>query len=253
MEWTKIPTDLLQSATDDKDILAIIKYQLLWAMLEREPEEKICLRYMTSKQLQRALDYTSAIQRRVNADISSVVCNRNRQKMFYLKNQTLKEKPNGYNNGYTNEADKNKIRIEEYKEEDKKENNIIGMQCLDEENNKIKKIDATALENNLKNIYASDVVDDISDKEENKKSPVHSPNKYKNPPTPLKIEWEVIHLTYADFDKWFEVSGFKEKYEFIDWLNDREHWLEKQSDSIKKNWFFSTSKEISKIRGKNDK
>lgn len=134
-----------------------------------------------------------------------------------------------------------------------KENNIIGMQCLDEENNKIKKIDATALENNLKNIYARDVVDDISDNEENKKSPVHSPNKYKNPPTPLKIEWEVIHLTYADFDKWFEVSGFKEKYEFIDWLNDREHWLEKQSDSIKKNWFFSTSKEISKIRGKNDK
>ena len=121
MEWTKIPTDLLQSATDDKDILAIVKYQLLWAMLEREPEEKICLRYMTSKQLQRALDYTSAIQRRVNADISSVVCNRNRQKMFYLKNQTLKEKPNGYNNGYTNEADKNKIRIEEYKEENKKE------------------------------------------------------------------------------------------------------------------------------------
>ena len=131
--------------------------------------------------------------------------------------------------------------------------NIIGMQCLDEENNNIKKIDATALENNLKNIYARDVVYDISDKEENKKSPVHSSNKYKNPPTPLKIEWEVIHLTYADFDKWFEVSGFKEKYEFIDWLNDREHWLEKQSDSIKKNWFFSTSKEISKIRGKNDK
>ena len=87
MEWTKIPTDLLQSRISDKEIIAITKYQLLWAMLERQPSEDICLRYMTTKQLQQALNYTSAIERRVNADIKSVESHSNRQKLFYEKNQ----------------------------------------------------------------------------------------------------------------------------------------------------------------------
>ena len=246
MEWTKIPTDLLQSATDDKDILAIVKYQLLWAMLERQPDEKICLRYMTPKQLQRALDYTSAIQRRVNADISSVVCNRNRQKMFYLKNQTLREKPNGYNNGYTNEADK--IREDNIIKEE-----VIKMQCLDEKNNNAEKKEAIALENNLKNINASDVKESLNDMTKTQKHPLHQKLNKKNPPTPLKIEWDVIHLTYDDFDKWFKLSKFKNQGDFIGWLSSREDWLKNQSESVRKNWFFSTSKEIFKLGIKNDK
>ena len=95
MEWTKIPTDLLQSRVPDKEILAITKYQMLWAMLERQPTEEICLRYMTSKQLQQVRDYASAIERRVNADIKSVESHRNRQKIFYDKNQTLTKKSDG--------------------------------------------------------------------------------------------------------------------------------------------------------------
>ena len=46
MEWTKIPTDLLQSATDDKDILSIVKYQLLYALYEEEPNDKILTRFL---------------------------------------------------------------------------------------------------------------------------------------------------------------------------------------------------------------
>lgn len=114
MEWTKIPTDLLQSCFSDKEILAITKYQLLWASLEREPTKKICLRYMTQKQIQQALNYSAAIQRRVNADITSVENHRNRQKLFYQKNQALKEKSDGHTDGHTDAADK--IRVDKNKE-----------------------------------------------------------------------------------------------------------------------------------------
>ena len=95
MEWTKIPTDLLQSRLSDKEILAITKYQTLWAMLERQPDEKTCLRYMTAKQYQQALMYESAIKCRVDADIKSVINHRNRQKIFYVKNQSLSKKSDG--------------------------------------------------------------------------------------------------------------------------------------------------------------
>lgn len=118
MEWTKIPTDLLQSCISDKEILAITKYQLLWAMLERQPEDSICLRYMTAKQLQQARDYLSSIERRVNADIKSVDSHRKRQKMFYQKNQTLVEKTDGHTDGqYDGHTDgTDKIRLDNKKE-----------------------------------------------------------------------------------------------------------------------------------------
>lgn len=118
MEWTKIPTDLLQSRVPDKEILAITKYQMLWAMLERQPTEEICLRYMTSKQLQQVRDYESAIERRVNADIKSVENHRNRQKIFYEKNQTLTHKTDGQSDGQSaiqndgQSASPDKIRLD---------------------------------------------------------------------------------------------------------------------------------------------
>lgn len=122
MEWTKIPTDLLQSRLSDKEIIAITKYQLLWAMLEREPSEDICLRYMTPKQLQQALNYTSAIECRVNADIKSVESNRHRQKLFYEKNQQHSKKPNGQTNGYTNaQTNVQTNRADKIREDKKKE------------------------------------------------------------------------------------------------------------------------------------
>lgn len=131
MEWTKLPTDLLQSRLSDKEILAIAKYQMLWAMLERQPTDSCCLRYMTSRQLQQVRDYMPAIEQRVNADIKSVESNRKRQKLFYDKNQTLVEKPNGYTNAYpnaesntqTNATDKireDKIRLDNNNSNNKK-------------------------------------------------------------------------------------------------------------------------------------
>lgn len=125
MEWAKIPTDILLSRIPDKEIIAIVKYQLIWASLEREPTKEICLRYMTSKQLQQALNYRSAIERRMNADIKTVESNRNRQKIFYQKNQTLDKKPNGQTNCQTNcqadsqTNDTDKIRLDKIKEKEK--------------------------------------------------------------------------------------------------------------------------------------
>jgi len=99
MEWTKIPTDLIQIRSSDKEIIAITKYQLIWAMIERRPTDEICLRYMTAKQLQIARQYDLSIECRVNADIKSVESHRNRQKLYYTKNQTLKEKTDGQHDG----------------------------------------------------------------------------------------------------------------------------------------------------------
>lgn len=123
MEWTKIPTDLLQSRKSDKEIIAIVKYQLLWAMLERKPNDDIALRYMTNNQLQQANEYMSSIERCVSADIKSVESNRKRQKIFYDKKQTLSEKPNGYTNEYPNDNsnaqanDTDKIREDKIRED----------------------------------------------------------------------------------------------------------------------------------------
>ena len=103
MEWTKIPVDLLQTRKTDKEILAIVKYQLLWAMLERRPDDDVALRYMTSKQLQQARDYVSSIEHCVDIDIKSAIKNRKRQKIFYTKKQSLIEKPNCQTNNKTND------------------------------------------------------------------------------------------------------------------------------------------------------
>ena len=135
MEWTKIPTDLLQSRVSDKEIIAITKYQMLWAMLERRPTEEICLRYMTQKQLQQALNYETAIERRVNADIKSVESHRNRQKLFYEKNHIHIKKTDGQYDEHTDiqtdgqPASADKIRLDKIREYkgDRVLNNIGGI------------------------------------------------------------------------------------------------------------------------------
>lgn len=125
MEWTKIPTDLLQSRKSDKEILAITKYQLLWAMLERQPDDETSLRYMTSKQLQQARDYLSAIQQQVCADIKSVTSKRNRDKIFYAKKQTLSNNSDGRTDALTDiltdglSAPTDKIREDKIRKEKK--------------------------------------------------------------------------------------------------------------------------------------
>ena len=92
-------------------------------MLEREPNDDVALRYMTSKQLQLAHDFHSAIERCVNADIKSIELKRNRQKNFYEKNQLVTRNSDAltdghsdvYNDVHNDGADK--IRLEQIRED----------------------------------------------------------------------------------------------------------------------------------------
>lgn len=87
MEWTKIPTSLIINRTSDKELLAITKYQLLWAELEYQPDDSVALRYMTRNQLAIARHYLATITSNVNADIDSVIRQRGRRRKNYLKNK----------------------------------------------------------------------------------------------------------------------------------------------------------------------
>lgn len=87
MEWTKLHTSLIVNRVPDKDILAIAKYQLLWAELEREPDEATALRYMTANQLALARQYHADIMADVSQDIESTCKSRKRRRKFYLKNK----------------------------------------------------------------------------------------------------------------------------------------------------------------------
>lgn len=125
MDWTKIPTDLLINRTPDKDIIAIVKYQLLWATLEREPTDDVALRYMSAAQLRQARGYTLAIQRQVVADIASINSHRKRQKIYYAKNQRLTSQTDGHTDGHADghtdsQTDSlDKIREDKIREENK--------------------------------------------------------------------------------------------------------------------------------------
>ena len=123
MNWTKIPTNLLISRTPDNELVAIVKYQLLWADLEYQPTDEIALRYMTSKQLASVKQYLNDIETQVVSDIKSTVSHRGNQKMFYKKKQTLKQNAdsqsdNQCDNQSVNHTDgADKIRLDKIKKE----------------------------------------------------------------------------------------------------------------------------------------
>ena len=83
MNWTKIPTNLLISRTPDNELVAIVKYQLLWADLEYQPTDEIALRYMSNKQLASVKQYLNDIETQVVSDIKSTVNHRGGQKTYY--------------------------------------------------------------------------------------------------------------------------------------------------------------------------
>ena len=87
MEWTKIHTSLIVNRVPDKEILAITKYQLLWAELEHEPDEATALRYMTANQLALARQYLDSIMADVCGDIEQTHRGRNRRRKNYIKNK----------------------------------------------------------------------------------------------------------------------------------------------------------------------
>lgn len=89
MNWTKIPTNLLVNRTPDNELVAIVKYQLLWAELEQQPEDRVALRYMTNKQLSIVKQWLDTIETQVTSDLKRVNGKRSNRKINYLKNKNL--------------------------------------------------------------------------------------------------------------------------------------------------------------------
>lgn len=85
MDWTKIPTTLITKRYSDYEISCIVKFQLVWAMNEEQPDENTCLRYMTKKQYQTAMTYVDSISSIVGDGLSSVKRKREAEKIRYNK------------------------------------------------------------------------------------------------------------------------------------------------------------------------
>lgn len=91
MNWTKIPTNLLVSRTPDNELVAIVKYQLLWAELERQPDDNLALRYLTKKQLSMVKHWLNTIETQVTSDLKIINGKRHNRRINYLKNKDLQE------------------------------------------------------------------------------------------------------------------------------------------------------------------
>ena len=76
---------MLIQRLSDQEIVAITKYQLLWAELEEQPSKDIALKYMSSKQYALASQYLHAIQTQVERDVCTVKKKRNTNKIRYEK------------------------------------------------------------------------------------------------------------------------------------------------------------------------
>lgn len=91
MEWTKISTTLISKRFSDYELVSILKFQLLWAELEEQPDKKTALRYMTARQYDTAMTYLDSISSRVNDDVSSTIKKRKTEKIRYSKNKDLQK------------------------------------------------------------------------------------------------------------------------------------------------------------------
>jgi hypothetical protein len=91
MDWTKIPTTIISKRYSDYEILSIVKFQLIWAMNEEQPNKTTALRYMTSKQYETAMTYLDSIAAMVCDEVSLVTRKRSAEKIRYSKNKDLKK------------------------------------------------------------------------------------------------------------------------------------------------------------------
>lgn len=89
MEWTKISTTLITKRFSDYEIASIVKFQLVWALNEEQPDKQTALRYMTAKQYETAMTYLDSVSARVSDDVSLVIKKRNVEKIRYNKNKGL--------------------------------------------------------------------------------------------------------------------------------------------------------------------
>jgi len=93
MEWSRIPTALLTDRVPERDLIAVIKYQLLWAYQEQEPSDELARRYLTADQLKRVQPYRESMAKMVRPDINSLVLKRGRDKKNYYKSKGLDKNP----------------------------------------------------------------------------------------------------------------------------------------------------------------
>lgn len=91
MEWSRIPTALLTDRVPERDLIAVVKYQLLWAYQEQEPTPEVLNRYLTSNQVERALEYYDCISAMVIPDVKGLVSKRGRDKKKYHKNKAIQK------------------------------------------------------------------------------------------------------------------------------------------------------------------
>ena len=114
MKWTKISTNLIVERIPDKDLLAIVKYQLLWATLEHQPDDATALRYMSANQLATARQYVGNIAATISQDIKVCADHRKSQKAYSAKNLGVEQKnDNQCDNQCDNHTDDtDKIRID---------------------------------------------------------------------------------------------------------------------------------------------
>ena len=87
MEWSKIPTNLINGKFEDAEILAIVKFQLLYALYEEMPNEKILSRFLTKKQKNIVKNFVSDIQPNVEKEIKSIQKKRQTDKLYYTENK----------------------------------------------------------------------------------------------------------------------------------------------------------------------
>lgn len=118
MKWTKISTNLIIERIPDKDLLAIVKYQLLWATLEHQPDDATALRYMSANQLATARQYVGNIAATISQDIKACADHRKSQRAYSAKNTGIGRKNDGHTDGH-NDAhtdghadDTDKIRLD---------------------------------------------------------------------------------------------------------------------------------------------
>ena len=93
MDWTKIPTTLITRRYTDQEVVSIVKFQLVWAMNEEQPDRNTCLRYMTKKQYETAIAYLDSITSIVGDDVCLVKRRREADKKRYNKNKDLNKSP----------------------------------------------------------------------------------------------------------------------------------------------------------------
>jgi hypothetical protein len=117
MEWSKLPTNLITRDLSDAEILAIVKYQLVFSLTEIEPSDKILSKFLTKKQKTLAKNFIAEIKSRVENDIQTTQNKRNRNKTYYNNNKGLGDLPSKNSDGLKDDCQPPQIREDKIRED----------------------------------------------------------------------------------------------------------------------------------------